>query len=371
MAVEGMVAPGFEPVRDVFADIVGDARGGAAFAVVRDGEPVVDLWGGLADPLTGTPWRRDTLCVLFSGTKGIVATVAAALADRLDPTAPVRTYWPEFTADVTVGHVLSHTAGLPYVDGPHDLLDSAGCARLLATQKPLWEPGTRVAYHPLTYGYLAGELLRRVTGSSVGTLVQELVAPYGLDLHLGTPADCDPRMARLVRAPDYAISTFLTDPERRRIVERMYAGLLDSDSLMNSVAYRRAELAGGSGVGTARAMASLYDLVLRGCVVDDSALRRATGVWADGVDAINDRPVRFGLGYELGDSIGTYGPDRRGDRAFGHSGAGGGRHGAWPGAERGGVGGVGFSFLCNELRSEDRDSRAERLLTVLDEVLDR
>ena len=364
MHVDGTVAPGFEPLREAFVEVLGDARAGAAFAVVRDGRPLVDLWGGLADPVTAAPWRRDTLCVLFSGTKGVVATVAAALADRLDPHQPVQAYWPEFTAEVTVGQVLSHTAGLPCVDGDHDLLDVADCARRLAAQRPLWTPGSRVAYHPLTYGYLVGELLRRVTGSSVGTLVRDLVAaPHGLDLHLGTPAECDPRMARLVRAPDYAISTFLRDPERRRLVERMYAGLLDSDELMNSAAYRRAELAGGSGTGTARAMAGLYDLLLRGHVVPPAALATATTTWSEGVDAINDRPLHFGLGYELADPIGTYGPHSRADGAFGHSGAGGSRHGAWA------RGRIGFSFVTNELRSENADGRAEHLLRVLDALV--
>ncbi|MBB3666174.1 CubicO group peptidase (beta-lactamase class C family) [Prauserella sediminis] len=359
MTVHGSVAPGFDAVRDAFADVLADARGGASFAVVRDGRAVVDLWGGLADPASAVPWRDDTLCVLFSGTKGIVATVVAAL-DVLDPDAPVREVWPGFTADATIGHVLAHTAGLPYVDGEHDMLDNAACAALLAEQRPLWTPGTRVAYHALTYGHLVAELLRRATGRSVGTLVRETLAePFGLDLHLGTPEYLDGRMARLLRAPGYAISTFLDDPERRKIVERMYAGLLDSDERMNSAAYRRAELAAGSATGTARSMARLYDLLGHGQVVAPDPLARATRTWSEGVDAINDRPLRFGLGYELGDPIGTYGPTSRSAGAFGHSGAGGGRHGAWPQA------GLGFSFVTNELRSENADGRADRLLEAL------
>ncbi|MBB3050760.1 CubicO group peptidase (beta-lactamase class C family) [Prauserella isguenensis] len=359
MAVHGTVAPGFEPVRDAFTDVLADARGGSSFSVVRDGTAVVDLWGGLADPGSAVPWREDTLCVLFSGTKGVVATVVAAL-DVLDPAAPVRDLWPEFTADATIGQVLSHTAGLPYVDGEHDMLDNRSCAALLAAQDPLWTPGTRVAYHALTFGHLVAELLRRATGRSVGTLVREVVAePFGLDLHLGTPEHLDARTARLQRAPGYAISTFLDDPERRKVVERMYAGLLDSDERMNSAAYRRAELAAGSGTGTALSMARLYDLLARGHVVAPDTLARATRAWSEGVDALNDRPLRFGLGYELEDPIGTYGPTGRSAGAFGHSGAGGGRHGAWP-RER-----LGFSFVTNELRSENADGRADRLLEAL------
>ncbi|MBK1783788.1 beta-lactamase family protein [Prauserella sp. ASG 168] len=360
MRTDGTIAPGFEGVRDVFAEVVANGHAGAAFSVVRHGEVLVDLWGGLADPRRDEPWREDTLCVLFSGTKGIVAAALAALG-VLDPESELRRYWPEFTPGMRVHHALAHTAGLPYVDAEHDLLDVSGCAELLAKQDPLWTPGTRVAYHALTYGYLVGELLRRATGQSAGELVAEVLArPHGLDLHLGTPAHLDERVARLVRAPDYRISTFLDDPQRRRIVERMYAGLLDSDELMNSPAYRRAELAAGSATGTARSMATLYDLLAAGLLASPEALAAATRTWSEGTDAINDRPVHFGLGFELADPIGTYGPATV---AFGHSGAGGGRHGAWPDA------GLGFSFVTNELRAENSDGRADRLLAAVHDAL--
>ncbi|WP_024874236.1 serine hydrolase domain-containing protein [Saccharomonospora piscinae] len=360
---EGHTAPGFEAVREVFADVVAHGGAGAAFSVARRGEVLVDLWGGLADPATGTPWSADTACVLFSGTKGLTAAVAADLAAELDPDAPVQRYWPEFRADATVAHVLSHTAGLPYVDGDHDVTDSAAAARILAGQEPLWTPGTRVAYHAMTYGYLLSELVQRAGGRSIGAHVRDVFArPHGLDLHLGTPPEVDSRLARLVRAPGYRVSTFLHDERRRAIVNRMYAALLDSDELINSTRYRRAELSAGSGVGTARAMARFYDLLCAGGLVPLTALDRATRTWSWGTDAVNDRPVHFGLGFELPDPIGTYGPATT---AFGHSGAGGGRHGAWPEAE------VGFSFVTNELRAENDDDRAHRLLAALHDSLSR
>lgn len=354
----GTVRRGFEEVRDVFDDIIADSRAGAAFAVVRRGETLVDLWGGIADPVSGRPWSSDTVCVLFSGTKGITAAVAAKCSSVLDPDDPAQKHWPEFRRDdVRVSHVLSHTAGLPYVDGEHDFLDTASAERILANQEPLWTPGTRVAYHAITYGYLADALIRRATGRSVAAHLRESFArPYGLDLYLGTPPEVDARVARLVRAPDYRISTFLQDEERRKIVDRMYGALLGSDEVINSERYRRAELAAGSGVGSARAMATFYDLLAGGSLVPQAALHRATRTWAEGIDAINDRPVHFGLGFELPDPIGTYGPAQV---AFGHSGAGGGRHGAWPEAE------VGFSFLPAEMRPEDTDDRANRLLAAL------
>lgn len=120
----GTVRRGFEEVRDVFDDIVADIRAGAAFAVVRRGETVVDLWGRLADPTSGRPWSSNTVCVLFSGTKGLTAAVAAECASELDTDTPVQKYWPEFRrADIRVSHVLSHTAGLPYVDAEHNFMD--------------------------------------------------------------------------------------------------------------------------------------------------------------------------------------------------------------------------------------------------------
>jgi len=367
------VAAGFEPVREAFQRVIDASAGGAAFSVYRRGVPLVWLSGGRADPANGAPWRPDTLVVLFSGTKGIAATVAAMLMAHglLDPDSPVCEYWPEFGAagkrGVRVHHVLAHTAGLPYVDPePADRLDNAANAAALAAQAPLWPPGERVAYHALTYGYLVAELARRVTGRSIGTLVHELLAePHGLDLHLGAPPELDGRLARAVAAPDYRVSTFLRDPSRRATVERMY-GPVPFDELANSVDFRRAQLAAASAVGTADSIARLYDLLAAGAVLDPERLRTATRTWSEGLDAINDRPVRFGLGYELDDPIATYGPAAatRRSGAFGHSGAGGGRHGAWP------EHGLGFSFTTNELRSEDTDTRASSLLDALWHALD-
>ncbi|QRP49889.1 serine hydrolase [Amycolatopsis sp. FDAARGOS 1241] len=364
MTGHGAVRPGFDAVREAFAQVAAQTSGGVAFSVFRRGEPVVELCAGAASP--GVPWTPETRVVLFSGTKGVVATLMAILTARgvIGPRERVARYWPEFAAagkgEVPVSQVLAHTVGLPYVEPDLPTADNAANAAALAEQRPLWTPGTRVAYHALTYGYLATELIRRVTGQRVGELVHELLAaPYGLDLRLGTPASVP--VATLLRAPGYRISTFLQDEERRRIAERMYRGVLDSTDTMNSPEYRGAELAAGSGVGTATSMARLYDLLLSGSLVPSAVLAQATRTWSEGIDAINDRPLRFGLGYELADPIGTYGPAAADPAAFGHSGAGGGRHGAWP------TRGVAFSFATNELQAEDVDSRAATLLAALHE----
>lgn len=373
--VQGTVADGFAPVREAFAAVLEGTGGGAAFAAYRGGVALADLWGGVADTRDGTPWTAGTVTVLFSGTKGLTATVLAQLVDEglVDPDERVAAYWPEFAAagkdDVRVWHLASHTAGLLYVDppvpGPEGRLDNAENARRLAAQPTLWEPGTQVSYHAITYGYLVGEVIRRVTGKTVGTLLRERVAgPLGLDVWLGTPPDVDPRVAHLVRAPGYRTNTFLQDESKRPILERMYAGVLTGpDDPFNTVAMRRAELASGGGIGNARAMARLYDALAAGGTSADgvrvmgrAALDRATTTYAEGEDCVNARPLHFGLGYELADPIATYGPA---EVAFGHSGAGGGRHGAWPDAE------VGFSFCLNELQSEDVDTRALTLLNTL------
>ncbi len=375
---DGLPQAGFEMLSGVFERHLAAADGGMALCVYREGRPLARFYGGTTvrdgdSPAAGTgvsrPWTESTMAVLFSGTKGLMATIAAILVDRhlLDPHATVASYWPEFAAagkqEATVAHVLSHTVGLVYVDPDPGLrlrYDNRAVAAVLAAQSPLWEPGTKVAYHALTYGYLVAELFFRVTGKTPGQLVRELLAePLGLDLHLGLPEFLDERLATIFRSKDYAISTFLQDPERRKIVDRMYAGSLTGDGdPFNSLEMRRAEMAAGGGIGTADAMASLYSQLAAPLspLVSAQGLHSSTATWSEGVDAVNDRPLRFGLGYELADPLGTYGPVTP---AFGHSGAGGGLHGAWTGKN------IGFSFLTNEMLAEDQDRRAKDLLGAL------
>lgn len=364
-------------IREIFEEHLRQAHGGMSFSVYRDGEPLVRLHGGSQerraspDDPAETPWTDETLAVMFSGTKGLVATLAAMLVDDgvLDVHAPVAEYWPEFAAagkeNVTVAQVLNHTVGLIYTDpDPTDsFFNLTAHSEILAQQKPVWEPGSKVAYHAVTFGYLVEGILVRITGKRAGQLLAErIVEPNGLDLYLGLPEGLESRVAPVFRAPGYAISTFLKDPERRAIVDRMYGDALMGDELpANSPAFHAAGLASGGAIGGADSIARAYSLVESGSLVSAETRELFTRTWSEGLDAVNDRPLRFGLGYELQDPIHTYGPV---ERAYGHSGAGGCLHGAWPDY------GIGFSFHTNEMFAENVDRRAKDLLGALRKALE-
>ncbi|GAA3418758.1 hypothetical protein GCM10018952_55550 [Streptosporangium vulgare] len=194
----GHCDPRFSRVREVFDAHFADGEElGASFAVFLDGEPVVELWGGVANRRSGRAWERDTPVLAYSCTKAVTATAAQLLAERglLDVTAPVADVWPEFARRgkerVTVEHLLTHQAGLPALEEPvpvEEFEDQAAIADRLAGQEPIWEPGTAHGYHALTYGFLVGEVVRRVSGKSVGEIVAtEISGPLGLELWVGAP----------------------------------------------------------------------------------------------------------------------------------------------------------------------------------------
>ena len=205
----GWVAPGFEAVRTAFqANFDRGDEDGAAFAAYHRGEQVVDLWGGVADTRTGRPWEEDTLVLVYSTTKGITAMCANRLAEQgaIDVEAPVATYWPEFAQagkdQVTVADLLSHRAGLAWVDGTMSFEETLAWTPVvdaLGRQAPSWPPGTAHGYHATTYGWLVGEVVRRVSGRSLGTYLRdEIAGPLGADFFVGLPAIEEPRVARLV-----------------------------------------------------------------------------------------------------------------------------------------------------------------------------
>ncbi|WIY01314.1 serine hydrolase domain-containing protein [Amycolatopsis mongoliensis] len=297
----------FSGVGDVLAESLDADDVGASVAVFVDGEPVVDLWGGYVDPARTVAWERDTITNVWSTTKTMTALCALVLADHgdLDLDAPVAAYWPEFAAagkeSVRVRHLLGHTAGLPDFDGPitvEDLLDWPAVTARLAAQAPVWEPGTAGGYHSVTFGFLVGEVVRRVTGRSLGTFFAEEVAgPLDADFHIGLGAEHDHRVAPL-----------LPDPQGDK-PPGFLIGVADS----YPEAWRRAELPAVNGYGNARSVAAVQSVLACGGAAGGVRLLSAAGserVFEEqfhGEDRVLGAPMRYGMGFRLENRTCTWG----------------------------------------------------------------
>lgn len=293
----------FAAVREALAASLDDKDVGASVAVFVDGEPVVDLWGGYTDVDRTTPWERDTLTHVWSTTKTMTALCVLMLADRgeLDLDAPVATYWPEFAAagkeGVRVRHVLAHTAGLPRFEAPttlEDLYDWPTATSRLAAQAPAWEPGTEAGYHALTQGYLLGEIVRRVTGRSLGTfLAEEVTGPLGADFHIGLPVEHDHRVAPIIAPPS---SSPRGGPPPNPAIP---------DDTANTTAWRRAEIPAANGHGNARSVAAVQSLLACGGaargvrLLSQKGCERVLEEQFDGTDSVLRVPMRYGMGYGL------------------------------------------------------------------------
>jgi len=388
MSDTGLCEPRFEAVRDAFArNFAEHGEVGAAVCVTLDGETVVDLWGGVADPTTGRAWERDTIGVVWSCTKGATALCAHVLVARgdLDLDAPVAHYWPEFAqngkAAITVRMLLAHQAGLAAFSEP--IPDDGYCdwdliVHLLAEQEPLWAPGTRHGYHALTFGHLVGEVVRRVTGTSLGPFFRaEIGDPLGLDLWIGLPEAHEPRVAPTIPAPfpepgdviPTFYSTAMTDPTSVGARVLMNSGLVFAPGWIDTRAAHAAELPAFGGIGNARALAGMYRaLAVGGSVdgvhlVDDGALAAMGAVAsATSVDATMLVPTRWSLGFVKSVDNSARGPgDRDGvilaEDAFGHVGMGGSIGFADPVAR------VSFGYTMNRQgMSTGLDTRAQSLI---------
>ncbi|WP_431899767.1 serine hydrolase domain-containing protein [Nonomuraea sp. bgisy101] len=327
---------------------------GAAFAVHVGGELVADLWGGIADRHTGRPWERDTPVLSYSCTKAVTATVALLLVERglLALSTPVKEVWPEFAAtSVTVEHLLTHQAGLPVIEERvpvEEYGDHAAIAARLAVQSPLWEPGTAHGYHALTYGFLVGEVVRRVTGKPVAELVAaEIAGPLGLDMWLGAPDEVIPRAARLSAGdpPETTIPSETTAPPETTTPSETAAppaprtavelAALDPYSLMNRALGNPGvhRLKGGANhpdilragwpamglVTTARALSGFYRALIAGEILRPETLNDAVRPRVAGQDRVLQIGTSFGLGFMTSsESFAPFAPS-----AFGHSGLGG------------------------------------------------
>ena len=340
--LEGHCDPRFAAVREAFAENF-RARGelGAAVTVTLDGETVVDLWGGWADAARTRPWERETLVNVWSTSKGPTALCAHILADRglLDFDAPVAAYWPEFAAggkeSVLVRHLLSHRAGLAGLREPHtpaQLYDWELTVNRLAEQEPWWEPGSRSGYHALTYGFLVGEVVRRVSGLLPGAFLErEVTGPLGIDFTIGLPEKEADRAAELVHPPAAETSEqAAVFAQLAPVALAALANPLVGAAEANTPEWRAAEIPAANGHATARAVAALYGVFAgrgtyggRQVLSTEAAerVREGQGGCRDLVlGAGFEHETEVGLGLWLSGSNGSYGPN---PRAFGHDGFGG------------------------------------------------
>jgi len=402
--INGWTAPGFETVRNAFQDNFDQGlEVGAAFGAYHRGELVADLWGGIADTRTDRTWDEDTLVLVYSTTKGITAMCANRLAEQgaIDVDAPVATYWPEFAqagkGEVTVADLLSHRAGLAWVDGSLSFEEALAwdpVIEALGRQAPSWPPGSAHGYHATTYGWLVGEVVRRVTGRSLGTyLHDEIAGPLDAEFFVGLPASEEHRVARLVSflesleaggslqdlstgegslagldgpglgadaasylAPDGPLFKALAAP----------GGALSDPGVWDDPRLHAAEIPAANGICDARSLARLYGACL-GEVAGpsgeklriltteqlDAALRQQT----EGPDRVlMGLDLQWGLGFMLNRGIVAAG-GLGGPRSFGHFGMGGSAGWADPDLD------LGMGYVMNKMElGTTGDTRSFRLM---------
>ena len=311
MSVQGVAEGKFAGVKSVMeASLASGADLGASFCATKGGETVVDIWGGHTNPAKSREWERDTIVNVYSTTKTMTALTALLLADRgvFDLHDEVSKFWPEFAAegkgDVTIAHLLSHSAGLSGWKEPlqrEDLYDWSKCTELLARQAPFWKPGTASGYHALTQGYLVGEVIRRATGKTVGTVFREEIAePLGADFHIGLPASEDARVAELV-PPPFAVGAQPGSELQKNMATN--PGIDVGETAKR--AWRGAEIPAAGGTGNARSVAEIHAILANGGVgkgkrfLSDAGCRRALECQVEGTDLVLGIPVRFGMGFGL------------------------------------------------------------------------
>jgi CubicO group peptidase (beta-lactamase class C family) len=328
-AVAGTVAPGFEPVRECFAaNFQRDdhcREVGAALSVFHGGQSVVDLWGGHAEARGLHPCRKDTLLNVYSTTKGIVAACIALLVQRgsVRYEDTVASVWPEFAQNgkqhITVEQVLSHQAGLPAFEDPttvEDLYDWHARCAALARQTPRWTPGEKTAYHPITYGYLAGEIVRRVSGLSVGEFLhKELALPLAADFFIGLEPALDRRVAETLPPKN------LIDPSALPVIAETRLSVTNpmlDPRAANSPEWRRAELPALNGHGSAEGIARIYAMLPK--LLSTDTLAQMTRVRSDRMDLTLGMQAQWAAGVVLNGTTGFFGPN---PKTYGHSGWGG------------------------------------------------
>jgi CubicO group peptidase (beta-lactamase class C family) len=382
--VHGHCDPGFERVREALSAILASgAEVGAALAVYVDGHAVVDLWAGHADAARTRPWERDTIVNLYSVGKAVTAVCALRLVEAgfLDLDAPVARYWPEFAqagkAQIPVRYLLTHQAALPAIAralpsgawSQWDVMTEA-----LAAQAPWWEPGAGHGYHVNTQGLLIGEVVRRITGKTLGTYLRDSIArPAGVDFFIGVGPELDGRCADVLpqqtspeseelRRQLSADPTTLSGVPLMRVNAYRNPPEISGTGVVNTRAWRAAEVPSTNGHGNARGVARLFTALAGDGEVDGvhvlspEIVARATEQQVYGDDLVLQRPTRFGLGFQLTMAERPLGPN---PRAFGHFGAGGSLGFADPDA------GVAFGYAMNQGRGGWQHKHVRHLIDLV------
>ncbi|MEM7534315.1 MAG: serine hydrolase domain-containing protein [Chloroflexota bacterium] len=381
--INDLCAPKFVAVQQAFEENFrefGDV--GDAVAVYHHGQPVVDLWGGYMDAEKTKPWERDTIVNVWSVTKAIAAVCALRLVDQglLELDTPVAHYWPEFAQagkeTLPVRYLLNHQAGLPGFSNPvppETTYDWARLIDLLAQQHPLWTPGTAHGYHAATFGWLVGELVRRVSHKRIGLFLQDEIAhPMDIDFLIGVPVAEDGRVATVIRheptkeeLSDDAKNRDAEDDEPSPTKPQLDYHLpeLGDFAIFNSRQWRAAEVPSANGTTNARALARLYGALAGDGTIDGQQLlspaliQQASAVESEGTDMVFGFRSCIGLGFGLNRLPGFMGPNKE---AFGHPGMGGSLGFADPIAD------IGFGFVTSSIHSPPiQDARSEKLIQAL------
>ena len=378
ISINGTVAPAFESIRAVYQALWQDIEVGSALCVYYKGEKVIDLWGGYTDREATSPWQANTLVNVYSTTKGLATAAIAGLVSegKLAFEKPVADYWPEFAAkgkaNITVAQLLSHQAGLCGVDQTlqvSDLYDWEKMIHLLEEQAPYWTPGTSSGYHAVTWGYFPGELVRRITGKTLGEYFKTTIAePLGADFHIGLADTEFDRCATLI-GPNRARKQPPQSPDQAPVKPtKLFVKSLLNPSISPfrdacSKPWRNAELAASNGHGTAESIAKVYAAMANGGqlgnvrIMSEAALAATCAPEVEtNVDLVTGGVVRRSRGFIL-NTENAYGPEMT---AFGHAGAGGSLGFADP------VANLGFGYVMNQMQPDT--AKKPRSKQLVDEI---
>jgi CubicO group peptidase (beta-lactamase class C family) len=373
--IAGIVKPGFEKVREAFvANFSAEREVGASFAVMLADEPIVDLWGGFADGRRSRPWARDTIVNVYSTTKGMAAACVAMLVDRglIRYETPVGEIWPEMAqsgkGSISIETLMSHQAGLCGFRQPvtvDDYYDPTKMAEMLEGLEPWWEPGTQNGYHAITFGFLAGELVRRTTGSTLGQFFEaEIAKPLAAEFFIGLPESEEHRVAEIVR-PKSEPKLVEGDPSPAQKAALANPAL--DPEVPNTRAWRAAEIPAANGQGNARGIARVYGAMASGgssdrvTLLSPETVERATAERCQRTDVVLGFPIRWSAGWILNFPP-LYGPRVE---SFGHSGWGGSFGFADP------VNRLGVGYAMNQMDPNlQGDPRAATLIQAVYESLD-